>query len=459
MDKKIFYKRLALLVLPIAVQNLMSAIVSASDALMLGWLDQDSLSAVSLATQIQFVLNLFLMAIIIGLTILAAQYWGKKDIRSVEHVLAIAMRVSVGISAVFAVGALLIPEFLMRIFTNDPGLISLGAGYLRIVAISYVFTGMSQVYLSVMKNSGRVTRSTVYGSVAMALNLVFNGVLIFGVSGLPGMGIRGAAIATFLARTVELLLILFENRKKDVVRIRWAYLLHPDKRLWADFKKYTAPVMANEIVWGCGFTMFSVIMGHLGTDAVAANSIANIVKNLISCVALGIGTGSSIMVGNELGKGNVGLARSYGDQLCRISLVLGTISGLVILLCSPFLSKLSGTLSDQAGGYLQLMLYIAAYYMIGKSVNSTLVAGIFCAGGDTKFGFRCDLVTMWVIIVPLGAAAAFLLKLPVMVVYLILNMDEMIKLPAVFIHYKKYKWVKNLTDTCVEIRENIKHAS
>lgn len=446
MEKKTFYKQLSKLVIPIAVQNFMSALVSASDALMLGWLDQDSLSAVSLATQVQFVLNLFLMAITIGLTILAAQYWGKNDKDAVEHVLAIALRVSIGISLIFGLGAFLIPGVLMRIFTDDAILVSLGVEYLRIVAVSYIFTGISQVYLCVMKSTGRVSRSTIYGSVAIVLNLILNAILIFGVMNIAGMGIRGAGIATLIARTVELICVLVENSKKTVIRMKISYLWSPDNKLQQDFKKYTTPVLANEIAWGCGFTMFSVIMGHLGTDAVAANSIANIVKNLIACVALGIGSGSGIMVGNELGRGNLSLAKEYGSKLCHISIGIGAVSGIVILLSSPVIMNFSGTLSAQAKEYLQLMLYVCSYYIIGKSVNSTVIAGIFCAGGDTKFGFWCDFITMWITIVPLGAIAAFVLKWPVMLVYFILNLDELVKLPAVYMHYKQYKWVRNLTE-------------
>lgn len=450
MKKEGFYIKLCKLVIPIALQNFMSALVSASDALMLGWFDQNSLSAVSLATQIQFVLNLFLMAIIIGLTILAAQYWGKKDTDAVEHVLAISLRASVWISIIFGMCALFVPDILMHIFTNERVLVALGVKYLRIVSVSYIFTGISQVYLCVMKNSGRVSRSTIYGSAAIILNLILNTILIFGFGNIPRLGISGAAIATLIARTVELILVLVENRKRDVVRIRISCLLTPDHRLRGDFIKYTAPVIANEIAWGCGFTMFSVIMGHLGTDAVAANSIANIVKNLIACIALGIGSGSGIMVGNELGKGNTELEKEYGDRLCRLSICIGAISGILILIGSPAILNFSGILSSQAKEYLEFMLYICAYYIIGKSINSTVIAGIFCAGGDTKFGFWCDLIVMWAIIVPLGSIAAFWLKWPVMTVYLILNLDEIVKLPAVYIHYKKYKWVRNLTERVEE---------
>ena len=444
-EKKEFYRKLFALVLPLALQNLMTALVSASDALMLGLLDQSSLSSVSLATQVQFVLNLFYVALTIGATVLAAQYWGKGDKEAVERVLAIALKGSMAVSLVFFLAAFFCPQFLMQIFTDTPELIRLGLPYLRIVSWSYLFMGVSQIYLCIMKNSGRTMRSTAYGSSAVVLNLLLNTLLIFGLLGFPKMEIAGAALATTVSRAVELGLVLLENRKKDQVRIRMKYLREGSPVLRKDFVRYTSPVMANELVWGCGFTMFSVIMGHLGSDAVAANSIANIVKNIIACMCLGIGTGSGILVGNELGRGALDRAREYGGRLCRIAVAAGAVSGAVLLVCSPLVQLLAVSLSEQAHEYLRVMLMICAYYMVGKAVNSTVVAGIFCAGGDTKFGLLCDAVTMWVIIVPVGMLAAFVWKLPVLTVYFLLNLDEFVKLPAVYRHYKKYLWVRNLT--------------
>ncbi|WP_455618281.1 MATE family efflux transporter [Eisenbergiella sp.] len=444
-DGKRFYKNLAVLVLPIAFQNLMSAMVSASDAVMLGMLEQDSMSAVSLATQVQFVLSLFYAALTIGATILAAQYWGKGDSDAVERVLAIVLKCSLVVSFLFFGAAAVFPSVLMRIFTNDGRLVELGAVYLRDVSWSYLLGGVSQIYLCIMKNSGRVLKSTLFSVASMVLNIILNAVLIFGLFGAPGLGISGAAIATVLARGVELLLVGIENCRKDVIRIRWRYLVHSDRVLRKDFFVYTSPVLANELVWGCGFTMFSVIMGHLGSDAVAANSYANIMKNLIACLCLGIGSGSGIIVGNELGSGNLERAKAYGSKLCRLALLAGAVSGALLLACSPLVSFFTGNLTVRAQYYLRVMLFMCSYYMIAKSINSTVVAGIFCAGGDTKFGLLCDLVTMWVIIVPIGLLAAFVFKVPVLAVYFLLNLDELVKLPAVYRHYKKYGWVRNLT--------------
>lgn len=412
---------------------------------MLGFLDQTALSAVSLATQVQFVLNLFFTALTIGATVLAAQYWGKQDRESVEEVLCIALKISFLISMVFFMAAFFFPRALMQIFTNEMPLIEAGIPYLRIVSWSYLFMGFSQIYLCIMKNSGRTAKSTIYGSSALVLNVLLNAMLIFGLLGFPKMEIAGAALATTIARAVELFLTIFENVKTGVVRVRLKYFCSNFVRLKRDYYRYTMPVLANELVWGCGFTMFSVIMGHLGSDAVAANAVANIVKNMIACVCLGIGSGSGILVGNELGGGNLETARKYGRLLCKISLITGAVSGLFILLSSPLVLMFTASLTEQAHTCLQIMLYICSYYMIGKSINSTVIAGIFCAGGDTKFGLICDAVTMWIIIIPLGAFAAFILHLPILAVYFLLNLDELIKLPAVYRHYKQYEWVKNLT--------------
>lgn len=445
-EKRIFYRKLWGLVFPIAIQNLMTALVSASDAFMLGFVSQTSLSAVSLATQIQFVHNLFMLALTIGATTLAAQYWGKGDTDSVEEILAIVLKISMAVSVVFFIAAMFFSGFLMRIFTNDIRLIQAGIPYLRIVSVSYLFMGFSQIYLCIMKNSGRTAKSTIYGSVAVVINIGFNVIFIFGLAGFPAMGIAGAALATTVSRALELLLTIYENMHRSLVCVRLKYIRNSSKKLKKDFWHYTTPVLGNELVWGCGFTMFSVIMGHLGSDAVAANSVANILKNIIACVCNGIGIGAGIIVGNELGKGEMERPTEYGNRLFKLAVFAGAVSGLILLAVSPVLRIFTGSLSAQAHSYLKNMMYICTYYMIGKSVNATVIAGVFCAGGDTKFGLKCDAVTMWVILIPIGMITAFVLKLPIMVVYFIISMDEIIKLPAVYRHYKKYNWVRNLTE-------------
>ena len=440
-----FYNRLFSLVLPMAAQNLLSALVSASDALMLGFLDQSSLSAVSLAGQIQFVFSLFMDAAIIGTTILAAQYWGKGDARAVEKIQANTLRLSCLTGAFFCVAALTVPEFLMRMFTPDETLIGLGASYLRIVSFSYLCSGFSQIMLCVMKNTGRTLRSTVYGSVPVALNVGLNAVLIFGLLGFPEMGIKGASVATVIARVTEMILVLWENKRFKEVRLHIQDWLHGDRALFRQFRRHTIPVLANELSWGVGITMYSVILGHMGSDAVAANAIGQIVKNIAACFCNGLGVGAGIMIGNLLGAGKLEQAKEEGSRLVKVSAVSGLISGCVLFLFSPLVMGIAGHLTNTAREYLRFMLYVCCYYLVGKSVNGTVIAGIFTAGGDTRFGFLCDTINLWCLIIPLGFLAAFVFKWSVPVVYLLLNLDEFTKMPVEWHHYHKYKWVRNLT--------------
>ena len=446
-DLRGFIRELTRLVLPIALQSLLSALVSASDAFMLGFLDQASLSAISLATQITFVLSLFHSAFMIGAAVLAAQYWGISDRHTVEKVLGVSLLFSLPVSAVFFLAARFRPEWLMRLFTDDAELIGRGAEYLRIVSWSFLMSGYSQMFLNIMKNSGRVGRAALYGSVAVILNILLNLVLIFGLFGAPALGIRGAAIATTVSRGAELALCLAENARPGQVRLRRTALTSPEGDLARRYWHYTAPVLANMIAWGGGVAMFSVILGHLGSDAVAANSVTNIIKNIMLCFCTGIGGGTSIMLGNQLGAGELEKARRSSVRLLTASVLFGALAGMLVLICVSLVARSSTALSPRAVGYLRKMGYISAYYVIASSFNSTLVAGVFTAGGDTRFGFWCDLINMWGVILPVSALAAFRLHAPVMTVYFLLNLDEIGKIPFEVAHYRKGKWIKNLTDS------------
>ena len=397
---------------------------------------------VSLATQVTFVFNLFMFAFMAGENMFVAQYYGKGDYTGISQVFSLVTKICGCIAVVFLAGTLFFPEQLMRILTNEETLIVLGSEYLRVIGISYVFSGIAQIFLAIMKNCGAVNMSTLINGVMVILNIALNAVFIFGLSGFPKMGIKGAALATVLATVVQFLWSV----GYVLCRIRAVKfsLRSCEKKLFGRFWQKTVPLLINNLAWGIGFSMYSVIMGHLGTDAVAANGIANISKNLVVCFCLGLGNAGSIIVGNRLGADRLQEAKEVGETLTKTAIIAGIVSGLVLIALSPFITKMVD-LTPTARGYLQKMLLISSYYIAGKSVNCMTIGGIFAAGGDSKFGMLCDSVTLWCIIVPLGCICAFILKLPVMVVYFVLNLDEIIKLPVVYKHYKKYKWIKNLT--------------
>lgn len=441
MNNKEFIK----IVAPITFQYLMTSLVSASDAFMLGFLDQTSLAAASLATQIAFIYSLFFTAFVMGFNVMAAQYWGKGDRITVEKVITISMRYTLLVGIVFSLITLLFPEQVMHLFTTDKAIIVQGALYLRAVSLSYVLTGFAQIYFGVLKVCNHAGLSSLIGSLSVVVNIGLNAILIFGLLGMPKLGIVGAALATVLARIFETVFVILVLQKYKCPRTRLKYLfLTNEKMLHSAYWKYTMPLLVNQLGWGGGITMYSVIMGHLGSDATAANSIASIVRSMIASLCWGIAAGVSIIIGGTLGRNQLEEAKRLGSKYVRLSIVIGVGSGIVILMLTPLVVHVV-TLSNQAVYYLKAMLCMAAYYIIGNSLNSTIISGIFPAGGDTRFGMICDLITLWIVIVPMGMLAAFVFHAPVLVVAFILTLDEFVKIPAVYMHYVKYKWVCNIT--------------
>lgn len=442
-SRNALHRKIVQLVFPIAFGQFMLALVSASDAVMLGRLNQNAMSAVSLASQVTFVFNLFMTAFIIGENMFVAQYYGKKDFINISRVCSLVLCIACFVAVLFCAGAVLFPKGIMYFFTSDRELIAMGSDYLKYVGISYILSAIAQVYLTIMKNCGAVNLSTVISSVTVILNIFLNAVFIFGLLGFPAMGIRGAAVATVTATAIQTIgSVVYVKVKMKSIKL---HLSRQERAFTKKFRDKTAPVLLNELIWGGGFTMYSVIMGHLGTDAVAANSIANISKNLVVCLCLGLGNAAGIIVGNELGAGHFEKAKEAGRTLTKASIICGALSGLLLLAISPAIAGVL-KLTPEAKEYLRGMLVISSYYLVGKSINSMTIGGIFPAGGDSKFGLLCDTVTLWCVTIPLGCLCAFGLKHSVMVVYFVLNLDEIVKLPVVYRHYKKYRWVNNLTD-------------
>ncbi|MDE7120858.1 MAG: MATE family efflux transporter, partial [Oscillospiraceae bacterium] len=262
-----------------------------------------------------------------------------------------------------------------------------------------------------------------------------------------------AALATVLAKIFEVLFILIIMLRKKCPLFRISELISVRNagfvELHKDYWKYTMPLLLNQLGWGGGVTMYSVIMGHLGSDATAANSIASIVRSMTASLCWGIAGGVAIIIGGMLGRNELEQAKKAGGSFVRFSIWIGIASGFVILAQTPLVLYLMN-LSPKAEIYLKYMLYMASYYIIGNSLNSTVITGVFAAGGDTKFGMICDVITLWGFVVPLGMIGAFVLDLPVIAVAFILTLDEFVKLPAVYKHYMKYRWVVNLTKNELE---------
>ena len=442
-DKE-FYSRLWNLALPIALQSLMLALVAAADALMLGRVDQNAMSAVSLATQVQFIQNMVLGSIVSGIVVLGAQYWGKGDKKTINDLFCLGLRLAGVVSLLFFIGCVFFPRYLMLIFTDEEVLIQIGIRYLQIAGWSYLLTGISQCYLAIMKVTDHAAQAARVSTGAVLCNIVLNAVFIYGLLGLPAMHERGAALATLISRVLELGWVVLCSYRKDYIHPQLKSLFHREGWLEKDFFRYSLPILGASLAWGVGFTSYSAFMGHLGTDATAANSVAAVVRDLVCCLCNGLASGGGILVGNELGAGDLKKGKLYGDRLVKLAFLTGGLSTAVMLVLTPVIMNFV-KLTPGAQKYLLGMMLIMAFYMIGRAVNSIIINGIFAAGGDTMFDMYSLAVTMWCIAVPLAAAGTFLFHWPVLIVYACTCLDEVGKIPWVMHHYRKNKWVRDLT--------------
>ena len=439
-----FYKDMLRLAFPIVIQNLVTTAVSSADVIMLGFVSQEALAAGSLASQVMFILNLVYSGISSGVIMLAAQYWGKKDTLTIEQIMGIAMRLSIVVSFIFFLLACFCPSLLMHIFTNDKVLIETGIPYLRIVSFSYLFMSFSQVYLCTMRAIERVIFATAANGSALILNIILNAVFIFGLLGAPKLGIAGVALATTIARGIEFLICIIDTLHFKTLRFRPATLFQHHKLLFSDFMRYSLPAFGNEVSWGVAFSMYSVIMGHLGSDMVAANAVVVVARNLGTVVCFGIANAGAILLGKSIGAGKTELVKADASRFCKVTFLSGIAGGVIIFLLRPVFMNMSD-LTATAQGYLSIMLFINMYYVLGQAMNPSVICGVFRSGGDSRWGFICDFIDMWVYAVPLGFISAFLLKLPPIWVYFLICTDEFVKMPFIYKHYKSYKWLKNIT--------------
>ena len=423
MENKIFLRNVAVLVIPIALQNLINAAVSAADVIMLGRVSEYALSGASLGGRVQYIMMLIFFGLTSGASVLIAQYWGKKDMKSIEKVLGIAMRFALVIGMLFTVAAFFFAEQIMYIYSNDAMVVSEGVKYIRIVCFSYIIFAFNMVYLNTMRSIERVVVSTVVYSISLVVNIIVNALLIFGLLGLPKLGVVGAAIGTLVARIIEFVIVLiYDRRFNKVLKFRLSYLFERDKVLLRDFIVFSIPVVINELMWGLGTSTNTGILGNLGASVSAASSVAQTLRQLATVVSFGIASAAAIMIGKVIGENKLKLAKEYGKRFIFLTLAAGVLGGLLILAVRPIVLAVFA-LEPLTKKYMSMMMFVMSYFVVGQAFNTTIIVGILRAGGDTKFGLFLDVSTMWCCSILIGYLAAFVWKLNVTVVYMILMSD------------------------------------
>lgn len=446
MTKKDFYKWAVTLALPIMIQNLISTLVSSADTIMLGYVSQTAMSASALANDFTFVLFCFYYGLATATSVLVGQYYGKGDKKAVERIIGLATRLSLFCSVLFFVLSFFFPRTIMMIFTSSEPTIEAGMEYLRVISFSFVFMGFSQVYVSAMRSVGKVVFPSVTYIVSLCVNVILNATFIFGLFGLPRLGVTGVALGTLVARMVEALMCIVHSVVSKDIKFRVRYMFSKAGVLLSDFFKIGVPAIVNDVVWSLAASAFAAILGHMGDDIVAANSVAIMVSNIGAIACRGFANATTIVVSQTLGTNRLEETKIYSGRMLRLTLYVSLVGCAVILAVRPLIvSFYSDKLTATAVSYLGTLIIMTTWRLVGEGINTCLICGCFRGGGDSKFGMILDTFIMWGAAVPLMAIAAYVIKLPPVWVYFVMTLDEFEKMPMVFAHYKKYKWMKNIT--------------
>lgn len=446
-DKK-FYKSVLAITLPIAVQNLISMATSLMDTVMLGRADNTGvfLSGSSLANQPFFILSLISFGLSGAATVLASQYWGKRDTKSIRTIFSIVLKVAFILSALMAAAVLLFPEFIMGLYSNNSEIIAAGTDYLRIIGWAYVLFGLSGTMICMIRSVELVKISVVVNLSSFVTNVFLNWVLIFGNLGAPALGIRGAAIATLTARTLEFVItfsyIFFIDKR---LGFRPKHLFLFNKVFALDLLKYGSPVFANEVIWSLGTTLQAAILGHINYasgDPVAANSIASMTQQLSTVIIFGIANAAAVIIGKSVGSGNTKRAFEEAKTLKVMAYIVGALAcGAILLLKNVIVTFY--TVPPETKVLANQLMIAVAFITFFVSISSITIVGILRGGGDTRFCLIAEMVTLWCIALPL-ALTGMLLKLPVIAVLLLMKIDEPIKSIICIIRINKNKWIKSL---------------
>ena len=446
LDRKQFLLYALKLAFPIMIQNLISTLVNSADTIMLGYVSQTAMAASSLANQYTFVLFCFYYGLGIGTSVLCAQYFGKGDKQTVERIIGLAARMAILISLLFFAFSFFAPEAIMKIFSDSPQTIKEGAAYLKVLSFSFVFMGFSQVFVSALRSVGKIVFPSALYVVSLLVNVLMNAAFIFGLFGLPRLGVVGVALGTVSARAVEVILCFVYSAAGKDIKFRLKNLFRRSGVLFKDFLKISAPSVVNDLMWGMAATTCTAILGHIGDDMVAANAVAVMVVNMGAIVCRGFSNATTIIVSQTLGENRMEDTKVYAKRILWLTVIVSLLGCCVILAIRPFMVQFyRDKLTETAIYYLGIIMIMTTWRLVGEGINTCLICGCFRGGGDAKFGMVVDTVFMWGVSVPLMAIAAYVLKLPPVWVYFVMTLDEFEKMPVVFAHYFKFKWMKNIT--------------
>lgn len=441
-----FLKKTVMIALPVAMQGMLNTVVNLVDNLMIGSLGSTAIASVGLANKVFFVFSLLVFGVNSGSGVLAAQFWGNKDVKNIRKVLGLALALAVTGSVVFMVPACVKPRLLMRIFTTSEASISMGAAYLAVAAFSYPCTAVTNTYVAMLRAVNRVKEPVMISCAAIVTNVCFNYILIFGKLGAPAMGVTGAALATLIARVVEVVLIF------SVVYLGKTPLACGLKELFgwsrAFLKKFfitALPVIINEFIWGLGTTIYSMAYGRMGDDAVAAITIATTIQDMVVVLFQGLSAATAVILGNEMGAGQLKRAEVYGKYFFILQFLVTAVTALLcVSLRWKFIALYQPGISDGVAEAVSRCIMVFAIFAPFRMFNYVNVVGVLRSGGDTAMCLFIDTSGVWFIGIPLAFIGGLILKQPIHIVYGMVTLEEVYKAVIGYIRYRQKKWLRNL---------------
>ncbi|MBH1942296.1 MATE family efflux transporter [Mobilitalea sibirica] len=459
LSDKSFLRKTFVITMPIVLQNLLNNMLNLIDTLMIGRLGETTVAAVGLANKVFFVFSLLMFGICSGSGILAAQYWGKRELLNIRRVLRMSLLIGVGGSILFLIPGVLFPNLVMRIFTPQEGTIAVGAVYLAIIAFSYPLTAVTNAYVAILRSMNYVKLPVIITLIAIHVNVILNYALIFGKFGLPKMGVAGAALATLIARFVEfavLLFLVYRHKPGDDGVGDFIHLKHnkeQDNGLSFFHRNFVykyfhtaAPVIANEFMWGLGVTMYSLVYGRMGDAAMAAITITNTVEQVALVFFFGICAAAAIILGNEMGADELDRAEDYAKNYIILQFGLTVVGAVMLyLLKEPIIAMFD--VSILVEDYIRLCITVFVIYMPARMLNALFIVAILRSGGDTRAALFLDVSSVWLIGIPMAVLGGLIFDLPIYIVYAMILLEEIYKLILGFKRYRKKKWLRNIVSS------------
>lgn len=442
---KYFYSVFFRLFITMALQSLIVFSVNLADSIMLGSYNETAMSGVSLANQIQFLLQCVSNGVCNGLVVIASQYWGKRDTEPIKKVFAASLWAGVLISAVLTAAVLISPAGILGILSNEEEIVAAGAEYIKIMAFTYIIFVISNLLIALMRSVESVKIGFYTSLLALVVNIGLNYCLIFGNFGFPELGAVGAAYATFASRVAELIAVLiyvFVIDKKIRLKIKDAFAL---ERVYVkDFIKAGLPLVGSGSSWGVAMSVQTSVIGRLGAAAIGANAVVSPIFQVVAVFYGASSTASSVLIGKTVGENDIPRVKTYAKKLQIIFLIIGVLSaGLMLVLRGSILDFYNVT--DETRALSLTFLNILAVTVIGSSYEAPALCGIVSGGGDTKFVLINDIIFMWCLVLPMSFLSAFVFHWPIPVTFFILKADQIAKCFVAVVKVNRFRWIKKLT--------------